>query len=201
MKRSQFIFAACTLWCFGQIGTAHAQSTIRHPGQRPHYDFELEPHLLLGAFDPPGPAHGGDGLGLGFRGTIEVAPEGFISKLNDSVGVGFGMDWVHYSTSAARGRCSRFIDGPNGTLICAEVDTQYSRDYFYVPIVMQWNFWLARRWSVFGEPGLSLNFPRHRDMSISPALYAGGRFHFSDQVTLTMRLGYPTFSLGVSFLL
>ena len=28
----------------------------------------------------------------------------------------------------------------------------------------------------------------------------GGRFHFNDSVALTMRLGYPAFSLGVSFL-
>lgn len=32
-------------------------------------------------------------------------------------------------------------------------------------------------------------------------LYAGGRYHFTDDIALTMRIGYPTFSLGVSFLL
>ena len=34
-----------------------------------------------------------------------------------------------------------------------------------------------------------------------PAFYAGARFHFTDRITLTMRVGYPDFSLGVSFLL
>jgi hypothetical protein len=29
---------------------------------------------------------------------------------------------------------------------------------------------------------------------------AGGRFHFNDSLALTMRVGYPSFSLGVSFL-
>jgi hypothetical protein len=30
-------------------------------------------------------------------------------------------------------------------------------------------------------------------------LYAGGRYHFSDSVALTLRIGYPTLSVGVSF--
>jgi hypothetical protein len=35
---------------------------------------------------------------------------------------------------------------------------------------------------------------------IQPALYVGGRYHFSESVALTMRLGFPTVSVGVSFL-
>jgi hypothetical protein len=32
--------------------------------------------------------------------------------------------------------------------------------------------------------------------------YAGGRFHFSDKIALTMRLGHPTaFSIGLSIFL
>jgi hypothetical protein len=30
--------------------------------------------------------------------------------------------------------------------------------------------------------------------------YAGGRWHFADYAALTLRVGYPTFSAGVSFL-
>ena len=58
---------------------AEAQSTIRHPGQRPHYSFEAEPHLLVGPFDPPGWPRG-DGWGVGFRGTVELAPNAFMSS-------------------------------------------------------------------------------------------------------------------------
>ena len=29
-----------------------------------------------------------------------------------------------------------------------------SAEYFDFPVVMQWNFFVAKRWSVFGEPGL-----------------------------------------------
>jgi hypothetical protein len=68
-----------------------------------------------------------------------------------------------------------------------------------VPVVMQWNFWLSTHWSVFGEPGLAIGSGDRT--TLWPAFYAGGRLHFTDRIALTMRLGYPDFSLGVSFLL
>ena len=68
-----------------------------------------------------------------------------------------------------------------------------------LPVVMQWNFWLSTHWSVFGEPGLAIGSgPR---TNLWPAFYAGGRFHFTDRIALTMRIGYPDISVGVSFLL
>lgn len=77
----------------------------------------------------------------------------------------------------------------------------WSKDHFRVPVVMQWNFWLHRQWSVFGEPGLAM-YVEEGDVEFQPfVLYAGGRFHVTDRITLTMRLGYPTFSFGASFLL
>lgn len=69
-----------------------------------------------------------------------------------------------------------------------------------MPVVMQWNFWLSRNWSVFGEPGGELRFDNGR-VHGDPVLFIGGRFHFSDAVTLTMRAGHPVASVGVSFLL
>ena len=32
------------------------------------------------------------------------------------------------------------------------------------------------------------------------AFYVGGRYHINDHVALVMRIGYPTFSFGVSFM-
>jgi hypothetical protein len=66
---------------------------------------------------------------------------------------------------------------------------------------MQWNFWLTPQWSVFGEPGLSLYWFNFRSLGVSPALFVGARFQLSDVLSITVRLGYPTLSLGVSFLL
>jgi hypothetical protein len=65
---------------------AHAQSTIKRPGDRPAYVFEAEPHLLLAPFDAPGFGES-PGYGAGFRGTLELSSDGFIPKLNDSVGL------------------------------------------------------------------------------------------------------------------
>jgi hypothetical protein len=176
---------------------AHADTMIiRNAGDHSRYSFEAEPHLLLGLFDPPGPADG-TGLGLGFRGTVTLLDNGFVPTINNSIGIGFGADWVHYGG----GRQVCVTDsGPSHVTACNDTD---SVSELWIPVVMQWNFFLSRQWSVFGEPGLALRYqsvPTVRDLSVDPQLYVGGRWHFSDQMTLTMRLGYPTFSVGVSFM-
>jgi hypothetical protein len=83
----------------GTIGTpdlALADTVvISRPGAHPSYSFEAEPHLLIGALPAPKPARG-TGFGFGFRGTVELVDNGFISSINNSVGFGFGADWVHY---------------------------------------------------------------------------------------------------------
>ncbi len=68
-----------------------------------------------------------------------------------------------------------------------------------VPIVMQWNFFLSTHWSVFGEPGLGLELGSAS--VLHPILAVGGRYYFTERFALTMRLGFPTASVGVSFLL
>jgi len=183
---------------FGAADRAHAQSTIRVPGQRPAYSFELEPHVLVTPFEAPGHPSSG-GYGVGVRGTVELSPEGFIPNLNDSVGIGFGLDWVHYDGMGGRGYCVRFESTPQGVPVCVET-SGHSASYVFVPVVMQWNFWLHRQWSVFGEPGLALSHRSGGDFGVSPVFGAGGRFHFNDNLALTLRLGYPSFSVGVSFL-
>lgn len=135
-------------------------STIKLPGAHTDYVFEAEPHALVAPFDEFRP-------GIGFRGTIELVDNGFVSSINNTVGIGFGADWA--------------------------------TKHFRLPIVMQWNFWLSRNWSVFGEPGGVIDVGNKT--RVHPAFYAGGRFHFTDRITLTMRVGHPTASVGVSFLL
>ncbi|AUX24424.1 hypothetical protein SOCEGT47_049610 [Sorangium cellulosum] len=195
-------FLALTI---GWVEVGAAQMTIRRPGDRPDYKVELEPHLLIAPFEPLGPGVG-TGVGAGFRATIDIVPEGFIKRINDSVGIGFGIDGIHYGGNGNfRGDCARFEGGPAGTRICTEVDTYGdASNYVFGEAVMQWNFWLHRRWSVFGEPGLAFylgDLGYRSRPGVSPVLFIGGRFHFTENVTLTLRLGYPAFSLGVSFLL
>jgi hypothetical protein len=148
--------------------SASAQSTIKSPGRHPDYTFEAEPHVFFG-FDPPG-ASAGAGWGPGFRGTIELVDNGFIKKINNTVGIGFGFDYIAFSDKKAAA---------------------------WVPIVMQWNFWLSPVFSVFGEPGGGLWLGN--SSGVRPALYGGGRFHFSETFALTLRVGYPAMSAGVSF--
>ena len=186
--------AACAL---SVSARAHADTLIiRHAGDHSRYSFEAEPHLLLGLVDPQGPADG-TGLGLGFRGTVTLVDNGFVPTINNSVGIGFGADWVHYDG----GRQVCVTDsGPSRVVVCNNTN---SVGVLWFPVVMQWNFFLSRQWSVFGEPGLAVRYqsvPGVTNLNIDPQLYVGGRWHFSDQMTLTMRLGYPTLSVGVSFM-
>jgi hypothetical protein len=112
----------------------------------------------------------GTGFGLGFRGTVIVMQNGFVKTINNSVGVGFGGDILFAHKS-----------------------------YVYVPVVMQWNFFLSTHWSVFGEPGLGFSFGSTN--IFHPTFYAGGRYHFTEKIALCLRLGYPGITVGVSFLL
>jgi hypothetical protein len=110
-------------------------------------------------------------IGAGFRGTFVIVQNGFIKTINNSVGISFGADL--------------FV----------------GKETFFIPVAMQWNFWLSTHWSVFGEPGVGFalkNYAAKADV-VHPILMAGGRFHFSDKVSLTMRIGYPAVSIGVSF--
>ena len=142
----------------------HAETNIvRDPDRHPYYGFELEPHLVLAPVRGPVP-------GAGVRGTVVLAQNGFIDSINDSVGLGFGVDYTHDKT--------------------------------WVPLVMQWNFWLSEHWSVFGEPGIAWRWDDQFGSSRADlTLYGGARLRLAGRVALTARVGYPGFTLGVSFLL
>jgi hypothetical protein len=188
---------------------ARAESIIKHPGDHPNYSVELEPHLLLTTFF----SHfAGNGFGIGGRFTIPLVENGFVSSINNNVGIGFGLDWAHY-TGCYR-NYGYYAD-------CPSVNT------FYIPVVMQWNFFFTTHLSAFGEIGLDLNYTSwpdngycwydaqnhpHCDPFYGPyggghtdwdpfILAVGGRFHFSQAVAITARIGYPYISFGVSFFL
>jgi hypothetical protein len=168
------------------------------------YTAEIEPHLVFGSA-PPGRG-AGSGVGIGVRGSVVVARDGFIRDVNDSVAIGFGLDYGHYAGRYAlngyRDQCLHFEPGPAGTMVCTDVTSNGgSYDYLFVPVVMQWNFWLTEKFSAFGEPGVSLYYLGNQGLSAAPALYIGGRLRLTDFITLTARVGYPTLSIGVSFMM
>jgi len=174
MSRSQRVLFAATAvsaaLAWPALARADEHSIIRDPGDHPSYVFEAEPQAVLGFGGPfDGPY---TGPGLGFRGTFHIA-DGFVKSINDSIGIGFGLDLVP--------------TGPETRVL--------------VPIVLQWNFWLSTHWSVFGEPGLAITSGGPWTPIDPLIFYVGGRYHFTEHIALTMRIGYPDASVGVSFLL
>lgn len=192
---------ACTLFA-GESQARADTLIIKQPGAHAPYVMELEPHLLIGGLTAPVGDPVSEGFGLGGRATFEILDPGFVPTINDSIGIGVGLDAVQFSYTYG---CVKYSNGANGKPVCVSGDV--TNTYFWIPVVMQWNFWLSRNWSVFGEPGVALRYMSNEDfhghhLRLDPfVLYAGGRFHFSDTVTLTMRIGHPTWSVGVSFLL
>jgi hypothetical protein len=183
------------------------ESIIRQPGAHRDYSVEIEPHLLASFLM----TRAGEGVGAGVRFTIPVVKNGFIASINNNVGIGFGLDWAHYN-----GCYYYYYYDPLYGYDCPSLNT------FVVPVVMQWNFFLAKHWSVFAEPGLALEYgtygscpgyyvdrqgnvhnylcpngPSH--VTLDPVvMFIGGRFHINDTVSLTARLGWPYFSIGLS---
>jgi hypothetical protein len=168
---------------------AHADDTIRSPGDHRSYSVEIEPHAVVGWDN----VYASGGFGLGARFSIPVVDKGFVPSINNSVAISFGIDVTHY-------------DG------CWYWNGNCSANYVELPVAMQWNFYLSPKWSVFGEPGLvvyhgfvsgcpsGLYCPIEPHVTgVEPAFFAGGRFKLSDNTTLTMRVGFPTVSVGLSF--
>lgn len=184
---------------------AHAaeELIIKRPGDHPVYGVEMEPHL---AFAFLMPRAGTSGIGVGGRFTIPLVKNGFISSINNNVGIGFGIDWLHYDGCY-------YWSNPNA---CSNFEA------FFIPVVMQWNFFLSTHWSVFGEPGLAIAYnswgsgcidfddgrgnrvacgPTPSHITANPfVLFVGGRYHFSETTALTLRLGWPYATFGVSFM-
>lgn len=181
-----------------------ADAQIKQPGAHGHYSVELEPHALLFWESHSWAYYGGsdNGLGLGLRATIPIVENGFVKTINNSVGIGFGLDWGHWGGNcywnrhdAYRGDCSI--------------------NEFHLPVVMQWNFYITRVFSVFGEPGLTIrhtkwNWPdglcpngtygcdySTSDTDLQPVFFAGGRLG-NENISFTFRLGWPYASAGVS---
>jgi hypothetical protein len=94
-----------------------------------------------------------------------------------------------------------FIRNVNDT-VGLGVGFDWTHDTTWVPVVLQWNFWVSEHWSVFGEPGVAFRWRDHYD-ELRPdlTLYGGARWLFAPRASLTMRIGYPAFAVGVSFLL
>lgn len=185
---------AATLAIVFAAPAARAQSIIKSPGEHPIYSVEAEPHVIFG-----GDNAFGSGFGLGGRFSIPIMDPGFVKGINDTIAIGFGLDLFFYGG-------------------CYYSNYNCGSTAFLVPVVLQWNFYVAPHVSVFAEPGIGfehygysgcptgargcIDFNDNRFLPL--VFYAGARYHFTEKVALTGRLGFDNLgagylSVGVSF--
>lgn len=187
MNTRMFLVAGLTAGAIATLYSpaAHAESVIKQPNRHPVYRAELEPHLDILPWhrEYGGHYYGNGGLGNfefggGFRASIELGDPAFIPKINNTVAITFGVDFTNNNCGY---NCGHGFS-------------------FWSPVALQWNFFLTDKWSVFGEGGFMLrSYGFLQDIYGDFTFAAGARYHFDDKIALTMRIGYPFVSIGVSF--
>ena len=212
MNANRFLLACCSILTAVLLARASgaAAQHIGNPGTHVKYNVELEPHFVLQWDHGPNYWYwGGDGIGLGVRASIPVLQDGPVTTINNSLAVSFGLDWAHFGDDTCWG------PGPprNGpAYTCAAND-------FWLPLVLQWNFFFSDVISAFPEFGLAIEHSRfdggwwrvngtdvYRTGTFSRTgaelvLWLGLRVHASKSVAFTLRLGTPSLLLGASFFL
>jgi hypothetical protein len=131
------------------------------------------------------------GFGVGARYTWIFIHNGFIPKLNNSFGIGAGVDVLVHPAIAYY--------------------TSFGLS-FVVPVVAQWAFYLTKQWTVFAEVGAALWIrPLGIDRSVClgafqcsyvwafPIAGVGAMYHFSDSMALILRAQFPFLSAGIAF--
>lgn len=140
------------------------------------------------------------GMGGGARVSIPVWGHTPFKGFDNDLGIGIGLDVIRYAAYKP-------ADPAEPTLRVAA---------YYVPLYLQWNVWLGARASLFLEPTLlyrygayidscaSANLPPSKHCAATsrflPTGSIGLRFRIADKVSGTIRVGWPTGSIGVSWL-
>jgi hypothetical protein len=170
--------------------TASAQEApYDRDGDPSVYPIEIEPHFTFGAEN----VYGASGFGAGLRLSIPVVAS-LLANTPDNLAISFGGDVVHYDNCYFSDRCGA--------------------DYVMFPVAAQWNIFVARRVSLLVEggvfvykgffdgcgPGDGPGCVSPSDFGILPTVAIGARIHIGRNASFTARLGYPTVTLGVSFL-
>lgn len=171
---------------------------IKRPGLHPFYKFEFEPHLVLALNHPH---YADEGIGLGALFGIPIVDQGPITTINNSMAIGVGLDFVHYSDCGGRWANGRY-------------GYDCSSNALYTPVVLQWNFYITDIITVFGEPGLGFRYTwwdwdgdcsvygcdDDDDIDVMPVFETGAKFMFGKTAGLTVRIGYPHVTVGASLL-
>jgi hypothetical protein len=158
---------------------AKEEMILKQADQHPDYVAELDVHGVF-AYGPTVGRYDVIGFGPGLHANFRLLKNGFIPDLNNNIALGVGAALVF--------------------------DANYGDVRLVTPVVLQWNFWVSTHWSVFGEPGIAIEFPMStprgpEPVYLSPSLSVGGRYNFNDHVALVIRIGFPVTTVGVSFFL
>jgi len=161
----------------------------------PKYGVEIEAHF--GAFSYESP-YGAGFPGGGARITVPVWTNGPIRSIDDEIAFGVGLD-VHYYGAYK----------PGGT----EAIDRAATTVVYVPLAVQWGFWLGKLVSIYVEPQLIYRYALYNEACTTPGIVctpgttilpggqAGIRFRLFDHFAIVVRAGYPQVaSIGLSWL-
>jgi hypothetical protein len=170
------VSVSVALACLSQ--NAEAAGVIKRPGAHNHYEWELEPQLVIRTNIPYWNGGNGNwtGFGPGVRASIPLMHNGPIDSINNNIAISFGgsMTWHGNNT--------------NVTVL-------------NLPVAFQWNFYFTEIVSVLGETGLNtpITFANgNTQFDVEPFIQGGGRFQW-DKVGVIVRIGYPSFSVGANF--
>lgn len=211
------VFIGIAAGLLALLVASSARAQIKQPGAHPDYSVEIEPHLLL-MWDSY--AVSDQGWGPGLRVSIPIVQNGPITTINNSMAIGFGLDWGHFSHHCGSGWDwwgGRWWD-PHNPYAYPYGNEHCTANAFMFPVVLQWNFFITKVFSVFGEPGLAITHTRwsfpawcpgggwgcendETHTGLDPVFQIGGRVHFGNMASFTFRLGWPYVSAGVSFFL
>jgi hypothetical protein len=124
---------------------------------------------------------------------FEAEPHFVVTPFHKDFGIGAGFAGTFNIVD--KGFINRFNDSVGVGFAANWTNHQH----FILSAAMQWNFWFTENWSAFGEPGFAIG--TDDDIEFWPSFGAGGRYNFTERIALTMRVGFPVSSVGISFLL
>ncbi len=182
--RTLHAIALCSALAALSGGVAEAQSYAGRPGQHVTR-FDVEPHVLFDYGFNRGPGDYGGGFGAGIRFGIPLMRNGPVPSINDSLVLSLGADFTWWSGHHDQ----------NSVWVASDV---------VIPVMLQWNFYLAPAFSLFPEAGIAVAFPGCGGCGVyaAPGLALGGRIHFSDggYPALVIRVGFPMgLTAGIAF--
>lgn len=125
------------------------------------------------------------GFGVGIRGDIPIVSNGIIEGINDEIAISPGVEVF-------------FVNAYPGA---------YNGGPYVMPVAMlQWNFYVTDRWSVFPEAGVAMYvgdndyLPGNSGVYATAATAFGARYHFNNRNALLLRAGWPAgLQVGMTF--